>query len=59
MENARARMKALDIVMRQCDNWADNEDNFDSPTPAPVVSLGNDDTNSVAYSMAADDSEIS
>ena len=51
--------EALDIVMRQCDNWADNEDNFDSPTPAPVVSLGNDDTNSVPYSLAADDSEMS
>ncbi len=49
--------EALDIVMRQCDNWADNEDNFDSTSLAPVVGLGHDD-HSVGYSLAADDSEM-
>jgi len=36
---------------------ADNEDNFDSTSLAPVVGLGHDD-HSVGYCLAADDSEM-
>ncbi len=50
--------EALDIVMRQCDNWADNEDNFEAPQLAPVVSFGYDDDTTVGHYMAADDSEV-
>ena len=45
--------EALDIVMRQCDNWADNADNFDSPSLAPIVGLGHEDDSTTL--MAADD----
>ena len=45
--------EALDIVMRQCDNWADNADNFETPSLAPVVSLGHEDDSTTL--MAADD----
>ena len=48
--------EALDIVMRQCDNWADNADNFVSPSLAPVFGLGHDDDFG-SHSLAADESE--
>ena len=47
--------EALDIVMRQCDNWADNADNFEAPSLAPIVGLGHEDDSTTL--MAADDGE--
>ncbi len=51
--------QALDIVMRQCEQWADNDDNYYIEPPkhkAVVYSMPN---NNADYRMAAEDSDKS
>ena len=46
--------EALQIVMAQCDNWADNEDNFVEESPAKYYDLN---TPSYSYGMVAENEE--